>query len=87
MIREIIKPTGQEYTLHIPKEYLNQEVEILVLPFSHNNGTQVSKIRKETTLSNNELDALLSNIRETLHPDAKTKSYDELRLQALKERI
>lgn len=87
MVREIIKPTGQEYTLHIPKEYLNQEVEILILPFSCNSGAQVSKARKELTINNNELDALLSNIRETLHPDAKTKSYDELRLQALKERI
>lgn len=36
MLREIIKPQTQEYILHIPKEYLNQEIEILVLPFSYN---------------------------------------------------
>ena len=35
MLREIIKPKSEEYILHIPKEYLNQEVEILVLPFSY----------------------------------------------------
>ncbi len=34
MYREIIKPTSEEYTIKIPKEYLDLEVEILVLPFS-----------------------------------------------------
>ncbi len=34
MYREIIKPTSEEYTIKIPKEYLDVEVEILVLPFS-----------------------------------------------------
>ncbi|MEA3522395.1 MAG: hypothetical protein U9R50_05425 [Campylobacterota bacterium] len=33
MIREIIKPQQEEYTIHIPKEYLNHKVEILILPF------------------------------------------------------
>ncbi|KIM09039.1 MAG: hypothetical protein KU38_09395 [Sulfurovum sp. FS08-3] len=36
MVREIIKPKSEEYILRIPKEYLNQEIEILVLPFSYN---------------------------------------------------
>ena len=35
MLREIIKPQTEEYILHISKEYLNQEIEILVLPFSY----------------------------------------------------
>ena len=34
MYREIIKPTSEEYTIKIPKEYLDLEVEILVLPLS-----------------------------------------------------
>ncbi|RLA72076.1 MAG: hypothetical protein DRG30_07775 [Epsilonproteobacteria bacterium] len=33
MYREIITPTSQEYMIKIPKEYLDKEVEILVLPF------------------------------------------------------
>lgn len=41
MIREIIKPTADFYSVHIPKEYINQEVEILVLPFSYNNGQEI----------------------------------------------
>lgn len=35
MLRQIIKPTSEFYSVHIPKEYINQEVEILVLPFSY----------------------------------------------------
>ncbi len=35
MIREIIRPTSEFYNIHIPKEYINQEIEILVLPFSY----------------------------------------------------
>ena len=35
MLRQIIKPTSEFYNIHIPKEYINQEVEILVLPFSY----------------------------------------------------
>ena len=35
MQREIIRPTSEFYNVHIPKEYINQEVEILVLPFSY----------------------------------------------------
>ena len=33
MYREIIEPTSQEYILKIPKEYLDQKIEILILPF------------------------------------------------------
>ncbi len=44
MTREIIRPTSQEYLLHIPKKYLNQEVEILVLPFSRNKSKDVKRL-------------------------------------------
>ena len=33
MLREIIIPKNQDYMLHIPVEYLNTQIEILVLPF------------------------------------------------------
>ena len=32
MVREIIKPKSEVYNLHIPKEYIGKEVEILVFP-------------------------------------------------------
>jgi hypothetical protein len=34
MLREIIRPTTRSYNIQIPQEYINTEVEILVLPFS-----------------------------------------------------
>ena len=40
MHREIITPQSDEYTVHIPKEYINTKVEILVLPFSMQNEIQ-----------------------------------------------
>ena len=51
MIREIIQPKSEEYLLHIPQKYINQEIEILVLPFDYtqknksdnNNFKQLSK--------------------------------------------
>jgi hypothetical protein len=35
MLREIVRPSSEEYILKIPKEYINQNVEILVLPFDN----------------------------------------------------
>ena len=32
MLREIIIPNNEHYDLHIPKEYINRSVEILVFP-------------------------------------------------------
>lgn len=37
MMRKIIYPTQKEYTLQLPKEYLNQRIEILVLPYDEIN--------------------------------------------------
>ncbi len=60
MIREIIRPQTQSYTINIPAEYLDREVEILVLPvgpekkvLSHN-----ASIVKKTAgiLSKNKID-------------------------------
>ncbi|MFZ2727590.1 MAG: hypothetical protein WAX77_15145 [Methylococcaceae bacterium] len=35
MLRKIITPQTQDYTLRIPAEYLNTQIEILVLPFDN----------------------------------------------------
>lgn len=45
MLREIIRPTSEFYNVHIPKEYINQNVEILVLPFSYPNKESDDEIR------------------------------------------
>jgi len=32
MLREIIRPDNEFYNLHIPKEYLGKDIEVIVLP-------------------------------------------------------
>lgn len=49
MVREIVIPQTREYVLHIPGEYLNRQVEILVLPFDERASTQPR--RKPLTLT------------------------------------
>ncbi len=34
MLREIIRPVSDTYRIHIPQEYINKDVEILVRPFA-----------------------------------------------------
>lgn len=48
MLREIITPKTQNYTVQIPLEYLNTQVEILVLPF----------VNKEPVLTDNSMDII-----------------------------
>jgi len=47
MLREIIRPTSEFYNIHIPKEYINHEVEILVLPFSYQQTRFEESIEKK----------------------------------------
>ena len=60
MVREIIKPISEIYNLHIPKEYINKRVEILILPFSYyeEKSTLNNDIFEKTLgiLKNNNLD-------------------------------
>ncbi len=37
MIREIITPTNEYYTLKIPKEYINKKIEIILKPYDKKN--------------------------------------------------
>lgn len=46
MLREIIKPESENYILHIPKEYIDKEVEILVLPFEQPNSPDSNNFQK-----------------------------------------
>ncbi len=67
MIREIIRPSSSNYNIHIPEEYINQEVEILILPFSHN---------KENNLSNQNIKALLASVSEGLEEEDLIRQDD-----------
>jgi hypothetical protein len=50
MLKEIIHPKTQEYLLHIPKEYLNTEIEVLLIPLkemhSISNNRVIERINK-----------------------------------------
>lgn len=68
MIREIIRPSSSNYSIHIPEEYINQELEILILPFSHS---------KEHDPSNQNIKALLASVSEGLE-EGDLKRQDDL---------
>lgn len=67
MIREIIRPTTNSYNIIIPDEYINKEVEILVLPFS------LSYKEKNSTQN---LKSLLASVTEGLTEDDLTRQHD-----------
>lgn len=68
MIREIIRPSSSNYSIHIPEEYINQEIEILILPFSHSN---------EHDTSNQDIKSLLASVSEGLEEE-DVKRQDDL---------
>ncbi|HCL56034.1 MAG TPA: hypothetical protein DHW82_03375 [Spirochaetia bacterium] len=45
MLRKIIKPFKKDFTIHIPDEYINKRIEILVLPFeeAEESKSEISK--------------------------------------------
>jgi hypothetical protein len=43
MLREIIRPTSENYNIHIPKEYIDTDIEILVLPLNTLNSKITDK--------------------------------------------
>jgi len=57
MLREIIKPTKEDYVLHIPKEYINTRIEILVLPYPNMSANIKSRSKQapRTNLYNEQI--------------------------------
>lgn len=47
MVREIVKPTTEHYDLLIPKEYINKEIEIMILPLDLLKTTDTKVEKKE----------------------------------------
>ena len=46
MVREIIDAIQEEYVVHIPREYMNRKVEILILPFDSSADFSVTSKRQ-----------------------------------------
>lgn len=70
MIREILKPNSEFYNLHIPKEYIGKDIEVIVLPlFNLDKSTQIKEQKKQfdpkefyalTTTSKSDIDEYLA---------------------------
>ena len=53
MLKQIIKPQKTEYTIHIPEEFINHEVEISIMPVDYSdiqndNYKNISSALKKT---------------------------------------
>jgi len=44
MLREVIKPETGEYILHLPDEYVNREIEILVVPTDEIHSSKIDSV-------------------------------------------
>ena len=62
MIREVVRPQTQSFTINIPKEYLNREIEILIFPVNPEKefSNQKTDIIKKTSglLSHRKVDPI-----------------------------
>ena len=47
MVRKIIKPQSEEYTIHIPREYIDTQVEILILPLEDMTKTYLTQEQQQ----------------------------------------
>lgn len=71
MLRQVITPTSELYNIHIPKEYINHKVEIMLFPlFILEKPNNIQAIKKEFNpqefygagaSSKNEIDEYLAN--------------------------
>ena len=50
MIREILKPDSNSFTISIPNEYVNQEVEFIMFPLEKNESVQETKYQDNKSL-------------------------------------
>ncbi len=51
MLRKIIRPVSENYNIQIPKEYINRDVEILVLPFLSEENLKITKDKLKKTFN------------------------------------
>ena len=50
MIREVIRPTQNDFHIYIPTEYLNKDVEFIMFPLDEQEHIQKVKTVKEKSL-------------------------------------
>lgn len=77
MIREIIKPISNNFTISIPNEYINQEVEFILFPLNTNEIMQtICKPNKTKNITNSLFGALKdSNINQVEYKNYLEEKY------------
>ena len=50
MIREILRPNSNNFTILIPSEYVNQEVEFIIFPLERNESVQETKQQEDISI-------------------------------------
>jgi hypothetical protein len=77
MIRKIIRPQQNSFTINIPNEYINQEVEFILFPLNTNEMMQpIYKLDKPENITNSLFGALKdSNINQTDYKDYLEEKY------------
>lgn len=72
MVRKIIKPQSEEYTIHIPKEYIDTQVEILILPLEDMTKTYLTQEQQQE----------LTQRMNTFHKDRTIgRTWNEIKLE------
>jgi hypothetical protein len=78
MIREIIRPNSNNFTISIPNEYVNQEVEFIMFPLKKNKSVQETKYQdnKSQNITNSLFGALKnSDISQNNYNDYLENKY------------
>jgi len=77
MIREIIRPVSNNFTISIPNEYINQEVEFILFPLNNNEIMQtISTANKSKNITNSLFGALKdSNINQVDYKNYLEEKY------------
>jgi len=74
MIREIIRPTNNSFTISIPNEYINQEVEFIMFPL---NTDEVMRTTDKLNKTKNITDSLFGALKDSNINQNDYKNYLE----------
>jgi len=77
MLREIIRPQENSFTINIPNSYINREVEFIMFPLDNEDITKIDDIPKSNKNITNSLFGTLkdSSIDQNDYKDYLEKKY------------
>lgn len=77
MVREVIRPQYANFTINIPKSYIDREVEFIMFPLDNEEITQIEDFKKPNENITNSLFGALknSNINQSDYKDYLDNKY------------